>query len=139
MKDNELLQHLGNLIKKARMQRQISQIKFAEQIGMDAKTIRAMERGDRFVQSVARAKVERAFGWRTGAIQEIWDDREHLTPESITLEEMSRGFEEETFQDIENGGQQSPVMKASLLSDEELLAELSYRFRNYKVQLNGES
>jgi hypothetical protein len=50
---------------------------------------------------------------------------------------MERGAGEETWEDLE--AKTVAVTRASQLTDEELLAELSYRFRNYKVRLNGES
>lgn len=137
--DTETLELLGQLIQKARMELQTSQIAFAEQIGLNVQTLRTMERGERLTQSVAQAKVEKGLGWRTGSIKEIWDDREDLVAENVTLDEMRRGATEPSFQELEKNGNEAPVMKASMLSDEELLAEISYRFRNYKVQLNDES
>ncbi len=121
------------------MEQQKSQLAFAESISLNVQTLRTMERGVRITQDRAQAKVEKGLGWRIGSINDVWEDREHLQADSITLTEMRRGASEATFQDLENGSSKSPVMKASLLSDEELLAEISYRFRNYKVQLNGES
>lgn len=137
MNEKETLEHIGALIQLARMDVQKSQIAFAKEIDLNVQTLRTMERGDRMVQSVAQSKVEKGLGWRTGAIREVWEERENLTPEQVTLEEMRRGAGEQTFQEIENGSNR-PVMKASLLSDEELLAELSYRFRNYKDAVNRE-
>ena len=139
MKDTETLKLIGKLIQNARMELPTSQIAFAEQVSLNVQTLRTMERGDRLVQDVAQAKVEKGLGWRTGSIAEIWAEREDLVAENVTLDEMRRGAGEATFQEIEKNGSESPVMKASMLSDEELLAELSYRFRNYKVQLNAES
>jgi DNA-binding XRE family transcriptional regulator len=135
--EKETLEHIGTLIQLARMEVQKSQIAFSKEIDLNVQTLRTMERGDRMVQSVAQAKVEKGLGWRTGAIREVWEDREDLTPEAVTLEEMRRGAGEPTFQEIENGNHH-PVMKASLLSDEELLAEIAYRFRNYKINANRE-
>jgi DNA-binding XRE family transcriptional regulator len=137
--ETETLELIGRLIQIARMEVEKSQLSFSKEIGLNVQTLRTMERGERMVQSIAQAKVEKGLGWRTGSIREVWEDRDNLIPEQLTLEEMRRGAGEATFQEIENGGDKSPVMKASLLSDEELLAELSYRFRNYKVQINGES
>lgn len=139
MNDTETLELLGNLVQNARMELRLSQIAFAGQSGVNVQTIRRMERGEYLVQSVPQAKIEAALGWRTGSIREIWEDRDHLVAGNVTLEEMRRGAGEATFQDIEKNGAESPVPKASMLSDEELLAELSYRFRNYRVQLNGET
>lgn len=137
MNETETLEHLGLLIQNARMEIQRSQIAFSKEIGLNVQTLRTMERGERMAQSVAQAKVEKGLGWRTGSIREIWDDRDNLTADQVTLDEMRRGAGEATFQELENGNGH-PVMKASLLSDEELLAELSYRFRNYKIALNRE-
>lgn len=139
MNESETLELIGTLIKNARMELQVSQISFAETISLNVQTLRTMERGDRLTQSVAQAKVEKGLGWRTGSIQEVWEDREHTQADSVTLDEMRRGAGEPTFQEIENGTAESPVMKASLLSDEELLAELSYRFRNYKDTINRDA
>ncbi|MGC0237323.1 transcriptional regulator [Arthrobacter sp. SD76] len=139
MNESEALKHLGHLIQIARVEIQRSQNMFAKDIGLNVQTLRAMERGDRMVQDLAQAKVERGLGWKTGAIREVMEDRENLAPDMVTLEELRRGAGEPTFQEMENGGDKSRVMKASHLSDEELLAELSYRFRNYRVQINGES
>jgi DNA-binding XRE family transcriptional regulator len=137
--ETEALEHIGTLIQVARMQLPKSQIAFSKTISLNVQTLRTMEKGERLVQSVAQAKVENGLGWRIGSIREVWEDRENLSSEQVTLEEMRRGAGEASFQDLENGSTGSPVMKASLLSDEELLAEISYRFRNYKVQLNGGS
>lgn len=138
MNEKETLEHIGALIQLARMEVQKSQIAFSKEIDLNVQTLRTMERGDRMVQSVAQAKVEKGLGWRTGSIREVWEDRENITADVVTLDEMRRGAGEPTFQELENGGDRSPVMKASLLSDEELLAEISYRFRNYRVRLNGD-
>jgi len=137
--ESETLKHLGHLIQIARAELQRSQNMFAKDVGLNVQTVRTMERGDRMVQDLAQAKVEKGLGWRTGAIREVFEDHENLSPDQVTLEEMRRGAGEPSFQDIENGGDKSHVTKASHLSDEELLAELSYRFRNYKYRLNGES
>ena len=139
MNETETLKHLGHLIQIARAELQRSQNMFSKDIGLSVQTLRTMERGDRMVQDLAQAKVEKGLGWRTGAIREVFEDRANLAPEQITIDELRRGAGEPTFQEIENGGDKSHVTKASHLSDEELLAELSYRFRNYKVRLNGES
>lgn len=137
--EKETLEAVGNLIQTARMEMQISQIQFADRVGVNVQTLRTMERGGRITQSVAQAKVEKGLGWRTGAIKDVWEDREHLTPEAVTLEEMRRGAGEASFQDLETSRNESPVTKASHLSDEELLAELSYRFRNYKYAAEREA
>lgn len=139
MNESETLKHLGHLIQTGRVELGRSQNMFAKDINLNVQTLRTMERGDRLVQDLAQSKVEKGLGWRIGAIREVMEDHSRLTPEQITVDEMRRGAGEPNFQELENGGDKSRVMKASHLSDEELLAELSYRFRNYRIRLNGES
>lgn len=139
MNDTEALAHLGQLVVNARVELKKSQLGFSKEVGVDVQTLRSIEKGIRLPLDVNMGKIERGLGWRAGSMREVWEEREHTPKSKVTLEEMRRGAGESTWQDLDkeiNGG---PVMKASLLSDEELLAEISYRFRNYKVQRNGES
>ena len=60
--EKETLEAVGNLIQTARMEMQISQIQFADRVGVNVQTLRTMERGGRITQSVAQAKVEKGLG-----------------------------------------------------------------------------
>ena len=139
MKDSEALALIGQLVVNARVEQKKSQLAFSKEAGVDVQTLRSIEKGIRLPLDVNQGKIERALGWRAGAIRDTWDEREHTPKHNVTLEEMRRGAGESTWAELEQEHNGGPVIKASLLSDEELLAELSYRFRNYKVQLNGES
>ena len=60
--------------------------------------------------------------------------------DGLTIADMREGADEASWDDLANGSSQNlsgPVKRASLLSDEELLAEISFRFRNYKDRING--
>lgn len=135
----EALETIGNLIKQGRLQRGYAQKPFATSSGVDTKTLASMEKGTRVAWETNQRKVEQALGWRVGSIQAVLDDAENIPAGSVTLDSMKEGAGEDTWQDLaeEDTKSQGPVRKASLLSDEELLAELSYRFRNYKDRING--
>lgn len=139
MNDSEALTLIGQLIVNARVEQKKSQLGFSKEAGIDVQTLRSIEKGIRLPLDVNQGKIERALGWRAGAIREVWEDREHTPAAKFTLDEMRRGAGESTWQELDEEHNGGPVMKASLLSDEELLAEISYRFRNYKVARNGES
>lgn len=136
MNDTETLKKLGALIAEARMDRYPSRRQFALAVGADIKTIATAEKGDRELHPHSQRRIEQALGWRKGSIGDVWQHRAELMPESLTVAEMERGAEAETWEDLEKSAAQ--VIRARHLTDEELLAELSYRFRNYKIRLNGE-
>lgn len=139
MDDKETIEMLGDLVVKARVELKKSQLGFAKEVGVDVQTLRSLEKGNRLPLDVNQGKIERGLGWKAGAINELWEHREDTPKASVTLDEMRRGASESTWQDLDKeASSEVPVMKASLLSDEELLAELAYRFRNYKVQVNRE-
>lgn len=130
MNDKEALTAIGQLIKKGRVALDESQSKFAERAGLNSKTLWSAETGARQTQDVNQLKIERALGWRHGAIAEIWNDRDKLTPDQLTLAEMSLRKGKRDGQETEV---RERLVSAQSLSDEELLAEISYRFRKYKT------
>jgi transcriptional regulator with XRE-family HTH domain len=137
MNDTETFAALGRLIVEAREERYPSRRQFAQAAGMDIKTVVTAEKGVRELHPHTQRRIEQALGWRKGAIHDVWQHRTEIPAESLTVQEMERGAGEETWEDLEAKATQ--VSRASQLTDEELLAELSYRFRNYKIRLNGES
>ncbi|WP_427017811.1 helix-turn-helix domain-containing protein [Pseudarthrobacter sp. P1] len=127
---------IGHLILEARLEKGMPQLRLAKIAGMDVKTLRTMEDGTRWATDVNRAKIESALGWRPGSMQDMWNDREHVPIESVTMSEMLRNAHESTWSDLAaEEAETVPVRRASQLTDEELLAEISYRFRTYKNQL----
>ena len=137
MNDEETLKAIGTLITDARKDRYPSRRQFAMTAGMDIKTVVTAEKGEREIHPHTQRRIEQALGWRKGSIEDVWGHRSEIPADSLTVEEMERGAGEESWEDLE--AKSVSVTRASQLTDEELLAELSYRFRNYKVRLNGES
>jgi len=137
MNDEQTLKALGRLIADAQADRYPSRRQFAKHVGVDIKTITSAEKGERELHPNSQRKIEQALGWRKGSIQDVWQHRSEIPAESLTVGEMERGAGEDTWEDLEAASKR--VTRASQLTDEELLAELSYRFRNYKIRLNGES
>lgn len=135
MDDTQALEMIGRLITEAHRARYPSRRQFALATGMDVKTITTAEKGTRELHPTTQRRIEDALGWRRGVIGELWEHRAELTPGTITMADMERGAEDNDPE----GTKPTVVHRASQLTDEELLAELSYRFRNYKVRFNGES
>jgi transcriptional regulator with XRE-family HTH domain len=140
--DADALETIGRLIKEGRLAMGLRQLPFAKLAGVDTKTLATMESGTRVAWETNQRKVEKALGWRAGSIQEVLDNAADTPVESVTLASMEEGAAEASWQDLDkeiNGAPEQPVTRASQLTDEELLAELSYRFRNYKNRFLGES
>jgi DNA-binding XRE family transcriptional regulator len=138
----EALEIIGRLIKEGRLEKDLRQLPFAKFAEVDTKTLASMEKGTRVAWETNQRKVEKALGWRTGAIQEVLDNAADTPKESVTLESMKEGGSADTWQDLadaETARAEQPVTRANQLTDEELLAELSYRFRNYKNRFLSES
>ena len=135
MGDQEILEALGRLIAAAHKDKYPSRRQFAIATGIDVKTITTAEKGTRELHPNSQRQIEKALGWRKGSIEEVWEHRDTLDPAKLTVADMERGAAADTW----TGSDEPQVNRASQLTDEELLAELSYRFRNYKVRLNGES
>jgi len=133
--ESEALEIIGRLIKEGRLEKDLRQRPFAIEAGVDTKTLATMEGGKRVAWETNQRKVEKALGWRVGSIQEVLDHAPDTPPESVTLASMKEGGEAASWQDLaaeESKVTEQPVTRANQLTDEELLAELSYRFRNYK-------
>lgn len=136
MDDKQTLETIGRLIRDARKEHGESQAALAKRAGVNAKTLWSAEAGARLTQDVNQYKLEHALGWRTGSIAELWADRADLQPGKITTADMREGAGIPTWSDLEQTAAQ-PLATAKDLTDEELLAELAYRFRNYKNRTNA--
>jgi transcriptional regulator with XRE-family HTH domain len=131
--DEEALRRIGQLIRDARKNLGESMAALAERAGINSKTLWSAETGSRFPHDVNQLKIEKALGWRHGSIAEAWAERGTLDPDNLTVEWMSAGGESASWGELakQNNG---PLQKAGKLSDEELLTELMYRFRNYREE-----
>ena len=123
----------GHLIRDARKHLGESMAALADRAGINSKTLWSAERGVRFPHDVNQLKIEVALGWRHGAIAEAWAEREVLDPENLTVEWMRAGGQSDSWGELA-AQKTAPLVKAMNLTDEELLAELSYRFRNYREE-----
>lgn len=133
--ESEALETIGALIKQGRLEMGLAQQPFAKLSGVDTKTLASMEKGTRLAWETNQRKVEDALQWRAGSIQKVIDEAADTPRESVTLESLRDGGGEASWQalaDEERAAKEGPVTRANQLTDEELLAELSYRFRNYK-------
>ena len=133
MNDKEALEKIGHLIRDARKHLGESMAALADRAGINSKTLWSAETGSRFPHDVNQLKIEKALGWRHGAIAEAWAERETLDPENLTQEWMRAGGDSASWGDLA-AQKAAPLAKAINLTDEELLTELSYRFRNYREE-----
>ena len=139
--EQEALEIIGRLIKQGRLEKGLRALPFAKVAEVDTKTLASMEKGTRVAWETNQRKVETALGWRAGAIQEVLDHAPDIPVESVTLASLQEGAAEASWEDLaaEESRTEHPVTRANQLTDEELLAELSYRFRNYKNRFLAES
>ena len=133
---------IASLVRDARISKGLSQRQLSELAGVDYKTLGSFERAERMPRDVNLAKIEAALGWRKGSIERSLDEGPLESLESLTVADMEGGAATESWEDLaESNGtyRNGPVHSARLLSDEDLIAELSYRFRNYHTQVHGDS
>ncbi|MFJ4286449.1 multiprotein-bridging factor 1 family protein [Paenarthrobacter nicotinovorans] len=135
MNDREALKTIGQLVASARITSGKTQLQFAKDAGMDVKTLRTLEAGDRLLHDTKLHAIEKELGWRPMAIRQIWDRRADIDLGALSGEDMRLGANQETWDDIdaETG---KPVTKASQLTTEELLMELQYRVRHLTVEVS---
>jgi hypothetical protein len=133
--DIEALKTIGRLVASARVQEGKTQVVFAKEAGIDVKTLRTLETGDRLLHDTKLHAVEKVLGWRAMSIRQIWDRREDIDLSLVTTDDMKLGAQQESWDelDAETG---KPVTKASQLTTEELLMELQYRVRHLTVEVS---
>lgn len=140
--ESEALETIGRLIKQGRLEKGLRALPFSKIAEVDTKTLASMEKGTRVAWETTQRKVETALGWRDGAIREVLDHAPDIPIESVTLASLQEGAGEASWEDLaseESRATEHPITRANQLTDEELLAELSYRFRNYKNRFLAES
>lgn len=134
MDDNETLQAIGRLIEEGWKARYPSRRQFALALGIDQKTVMDAEKGKRALAANTQRIFEKSLGWRKGSIEDVWKQRIEIPVEHLTLAEMERGAEHETWEDLDQNNKGSDF-RASQLHDEEIIAELMFRLRNYKDEV----
>ena len=116
-----LLRQLGRLAKQRREELGIGRVPLAKEAGMGSdKTIVAFEFGRRLMSGLNQRKLEKALGWRLGAIEDVMRmvDRKAST---IMMEEVDA---EDSLHLMAQGG----IRGLALVSDDDLLAEIKRRF-----------
>lgn len=122
---------VGRLARQARTAKGMTAKDAAERHGIAPKTLGAFETaattgngGRRLPNTITLDAIEAVCGWRPGAIRAAWDRRRSLT--EVTMDMLSPE-------------QPKGLLKASHLSDQELMAELNFRFlmRDNREQFDG--
>lgn len=107
---------LGTLAEKERLNRGLNRKTAAAQMGVNPSTLQLFEQGRTMVPNRATmVAVETYYGWRRGVMLELWDKRRDVEFGDVTMD---------TVQPDKPTG----LVKASQLSDQELMAELNFRF-----------
>jgi transcriptional regulator with XRE-family HTH domain len=115
--DEEMFVALGALSTEARKLKGRHKKEAAEEMGIADSTLRFFELGknSRFPQQGTLYAMEEYYGWRRGVIRETWDNRRAIAPGTLTLDMM--------LPERPKG-----LLTAAHLSDQELMAELNFRF-----------
>lgn len=117
-----LLRQLGRLAKQRREELGLGRVPFAKEAGMGSdKTVVEFEFGRRLMSGTNQRKIEKALGWRLGVIEDVMRmvDRKAST---ITMEEVDA---EDSLHLAAQGG----IRGLALVSNEDLIAELSRRLK----------
>jgi DNA-binding XRE family transcriptional regulator len=117
MTDEEALLTLGLLVIEVRERDRDNRVQAAEKIGLNYKTLQDVEKGHRLPNRSTLSAIERAYGWSEGSLLGIWEKRRSLEFGSVHAVDLRLKPSEIPV----------PLAKASELSTEELLAELSFR------------
>ena len=108
---------IGLLVIEARVARGRHRVKASNEIGINYKTLQSVEHGKRLPNKVTLTGIERGFGWSEGSLTEIWMNRQNLEFGSVKAYDLRPKPSDIPV----------PLAKASELTTEELLAELSFR------------
>lgn len=121
------LKAFGEIIAKARGRLGWNQADLLRATGLSGKTLNSIETGKRGAHVGNLVKIEKAFGWPSGAVDSI-------------KESLSLGVDPKWERYFTNKGEESsspgPVPRASALTDEELTTELTYRMLSYGRGVN---
>lgn len=117
-----LMRRLGELAKQRREEIGLGRAAFAKEakLGSD-KTVFDFEFGKRVPTPITQSRLERALGWRLGAI----DDTLRLVDRKVTSIQMEELDAEDSLFIAKESGHAS----LALIPDEELLAEVARRMR----------
>lgn len=120
--EQQMKKRIGEILTEARSAADLSRNALAEKTGVSVRTLLNFEQGISFPQGQNLHKIAEALGWDTHRITRLFaSDKD---PAEVNLSDLSDG-----------GWDPRRVRSASDLSDEELLAELTFRFQQRNHEL----
>jgi len=117
MTDEEALLTIGMLVVEVREKLGENRVQSAERVGVNYRTLQNVENGHRLPNRTTLAAIERAYGWSEGSLLGVWENRHNLEFGSVHPVDLQ----------LKPWEMKVPMVKASELTTEELLAELSFR------------
>jgi hypothetical protein len=140
--DEEARLTISELVKEARDRFGEDRKSSAERIGTAYNTLSDVEREGRLPAKATQGAIERGFGLRDGCLKALWDQRRTLDFGKVDLEML---LDPHARPPRPPEGKMSflplaPASRAADLSDQELMAELSFRFlmRDSRMSKFGE-
>lgn len=114
---------IGELVAEERAEQKLSRPELADKAGIAIRTIQTFELGHTWPQSTRLRAITKALGWKSRAVEKLLTSGEN--PEDVTLD------------DLRGDGWATAASRASELSDEELLAELTMRMQMKNAELRN--
>lgn len=120
MTDEEALMTIGLLMHEARRNRGQHRKYAAEKMGVNYGTVSRLENGEGvgIATRATLSAVEAYYGWSQGVLTKIWNERDRFSFGDVTEDDVKPRPK----------SQLKALAKASELTDEELISELSFRF-----------
>ena len=113
---------ISALAKEAREVAGLSRPDLSKRAGVAVKTIYSFENADTWPQATRLAAISAALGWEYDKIERLLNSER--PPAEVTLQDLAG-----------SPWEKNPVRNASDLTDEELLAELTFRFQQRNFEL----
>lgn len=114
---------IGQLSEESRIEQGLSRPALAKKSGVAVKTIQTFELGQTWPQATRLRAIANALGWKARAVEKILTSG--AAPESVTIE------------DVRGSGWGAAATRASDLTDEELLSELTMRMQMKNAELRN--
>lgn len=114
---------IGELSAEERAEQTLSRPELAEKAGISIRTIQTFELGHTWPQSTRLRAITNALGWKPRAVEQLLTSGKD--PAEVTLD------------DLRGNTWSKAASRASELSDEELLAELTLRMMTKNVELRN--
>lgn len=125
--DEETILAIATLTREARAATGRDRKTAAREMGLSDGTLQLIEASKNTKPPTPRTQraIETYYGWRPESLAEVWDNRRNIQPGELTLETMLPP-------------KPAGLVKASHLTDAELMAELNFRFLMRDSRNGGE-